>query len=90
MKSKPPKILTLRSIFLGLGLGFFIAGFAYFNDQVVANTFLIGNFLPIGVFGVVLLLLLLVNPLLATLQNSWALRGGEIAVITAIGLAACA
>lgn len=82
--------MTRRSFILGLLLGLFIASFTYFNDQIVGNTFLIGNFLPIGVFGVVLILLLLVNPLLVSIREAWALRGGEIAVITAMGLAACA
>jgi hypothetical protein len=85
-----PGFITFRSVFCGLLLGLFIASFAYFNDQVVQNTFLIGNFLPVGVFGMVLLLMLLVNPILASLRASWALRGGEIAIITAMGLAACA
>ncbi|MCC5844582.1 MAG: hypothetical protein JJU05_10060 [Verrucomicrobia bacterium] len=82
--------MSFRSILLGFLLGLFMATFTYFNDQVVENTFLIGNFLPVGVFGAVLLLLMLVNPLLASVRASWALKGGEIAIITAMGLAACA
>lgn len=90
MKSSSSSPLTFRALILGLCLGLFIAGFTYFNDQVVQNNFLIGNFLPMGVFGIVLLLLLLVNPLLVSLRPSWALKGREFAIITAIGLAACA
>ncbi|MCC5847172.1 MAG: hypothetical protein JJU29_03680 [Verrucomicrobia bacterium] len=92
MKNKIPQssILSFRAVALGLLLGLFIAGFAYFNDQVVQSTFLIGNFLPIGVFGVVLLLILLVNPLLVSIRESLALKGSELAIITAMGLAACA
>jgi hypothetical protein len=88
MKSSSP--LTVRALVLGFLLGLFISAFAYFNDQVVANTFLIGNFLPVGVFGIVLLLLMLVNPLLVSIRPTLALKGGEVAIISAIGLAACA
>ncbi|TVR47693.1 MAG: hypothetical protein EA425_15430 [Puniceicoccaceae bacterium] len=70
-------------------MGLFISAFAYFNDQVVNNTFLIGNFLPVGVFGIILLVLLVVNPLLVSIRPKLALKGGELAVIAAIGLAAC-
>lgn len=82
--------MTYRSVFLGFLLGLFIASFTYFNDQVVYNTLFIGNFLPIGVFGLVLILVMVINPLLATIRSGWALRGGEMAIITAMGLAACA
>lgn len=83
------KLVTRRALLLGFALGLFIAGFAYFNDAVIGSTFLIGNFLPVGIFGPLLLLLLLVNPLLVKLGMT-AFSGRELAVATAIGLAACA
>ncbi len=82
--------MTRRAILLGLALGLFISGFTYFNDFVMKQTLLIGSFLPVSVFGVVVLLLLLGNPLLGAVRRGWPLRASEIAVITAIGLAACA
>jgi len=81
---------TPRAGILGLGLGLFVSGFSYFNDHVVQSNYLIGNFLPVGIFGVVLVLALAINPLLAGLGQRFALRGGEIAVAAALGLAACA
>lgn len=81
--------MTRRSIILGLLLGLFVAGFSYVNDAMVRGTFLIGNFLPIGVLGPVLLLLFLLNPLWAWVTRRSALSGREIAIGAAIGLAAC-
>jgi hypothetical protein len=90
MKNASPSHFTLRSVILGVLLGLFVSGFTYFNDHVVQSNFWIGNFLPVGIFGVVLLIIMVVNPLLAGLRQGLALRGGEIAVATALGLAACA
>jgi len=88
--------VTIRAIILGLLLGLFIAGATYFNDAVVRQTYLIGNHFPIGVFGVVLLLLVTLNPLLGALRDRsglpmrrGALSAAEICLIAAIGLAAC-
>lgn len=90
MKQTTLSNFSFRAVILGVVLGLFISGFTYYNDHVVRNNLLIGNFLPVGVFGVVLLFVMVVNPLLAGLRRDLALRGGEIAVATALGLAACA
>ena len=67
----------------------FVASAAYFNDWVVVQTQLVGNHLPIGVFGVLLLLLLVVNPLLCAAGRRWMLGPRELAIIAALGLMAC-
>ncbi len=81
--------MTWRAIVLGLLLGLGISALTYFNDFVAGQTLLIGSFLPISVFGGISLLLLTVNPLLRLGGQRWPLRGNEIAVAVAIGLAAC-
>jgi uncharacterized protein DUF6785/uncharacterized protein DUF6784 len=81
--------VTRRAILLGLGLGLLIALSTYFNDFVIGQTKLIGNFLPIAVFGSVALVLLGLNPLLSALGRRAALGAGEIAIIAALGLAVC-
>ncbi len=81
--------MSFKAIFVGFLLAAFISGFTYFNDAVMRNTFLIGNFFPIGVFGPALLLLLAVNPLLRACNRNWSLRPAEFAVAIALGLAAC-
>ena len=80
--------MTLRALLLGLLVGFGIAGVTYFNDAVMHQTFLIGNFFPIVVFGL-LTLLLMVNLALRYLGPRWPLRPSELVVMTAIGLAVC-
>jgi hypothetical protein len=81
--------MTRRAIFLGLGLGLSIAWLTYFNDFVIGQTKLIGNFLPIAVFGIVLVLSLGVNPLLSLLGSRAPLGAGELAIIAALGLGVC-
>ena len=80
--------MTLRAVIFGIMLGLVIAAVTYFNDNVVRQTFLIGNLLPIGVFGV-LALLLMANLAVRRLGPLWPIRPSELAVITAIALAVC-
>ncbi len=88
--------MSLRAIIFGLLLGLFVAGTTYWNDAVIRQTYLIGNHFPIGVFGIVLLMLVAGNPLLGFLRDrlGLGLLGGpfksvEICLIAAIALAAC-
>jgi len=81
-------VVNIRAIILGFALAMFVATAAYFNDWVIVQTHLVGNSLPIGVFGVLILLLLTVNPLLRLLGRRWMLGAGELAIIVALGLMA--
>ena len=81
--------MTLRSVFLGLALGAVICGVTFFNDMVLRGTFLVGNYLPISVFGGLLILVLVANPLLRLLSKRTRLQGRELAVIVALALVAC-
>jgi hypothetical protein len=82
--------MSWRAVLIGAGLGLLIAGVTYFNDQVMRQTMLIGHFLPISVFGVIVVGLLGLNPLLRRVGPGWPLRASEVGVIAAIALAACA
>lgn len=77
--------MSVRSVILGLLLGLAICVATYFNDAVIHQTKLIGNFFPVSVFGILVVVLLGINPLLGPGR----LRGRELAMIAAIGLAAC-
>ena len=80
--------MSVRAVILGVLLGLFIAGISYFNDQVIDQTFLVGNHLPIAVFGVVALIALSgVNWLLKLVGRP--MRAGELAVMAALALAVC-
>jgi hypothetical protein len=86
---KKDESLTLRSLFIGLLLAFGISVFTYFNDHVIRQTYLIGNHFPVAVFGPLIALLLLLNPVLRRLGLKNVLSGKEIAVIGAMGLVVC-
>ncbi len=81
--------MTLRAVVLGLLLALLISLSTYFNDWVIGQTQLIGNHLPISIFGLAAFLMLVVSPLLRLAGKNLPFRAGEIAVITALGLVAC-
>ncbi len=81
--------MTIRALIIGILLAAFIGLATYFNDWVIYQTHLVGNHLPIGVFGIVMLLLLVGNPILGVLRGRWRLRPAELAVIAALGLVVC-
>lgn len=81
--------MTKRAVLLGLVGAVTICGITFFNDMVMRGTFLVGNFLPVSVFGTLILFLLLVNPCLGRLGQRAPLRGSELAVIMALTLFAC-
>lgn len=81
--------MTSRSIIIGMLGAITLCATGYFNDEVMDSTFLVGNHLPISIYGGLILFVLVVNPLLARLRRAWALSGREIAVVLVLLLAAC-
>lgn len=81
--------MTFRAAILGLLVGLFIASITFYNDFVVKGTMLVASHLPIGVFGLLAIAVLVANPLLRLLGRAAPLTAGELAVATAIALAAC-
>ncbi len=81
--------MSIRAVLLGLLGATAICAFTFFNDMVMRGTFLVGNFLPVSVFGVLVLFLLFVNPLLACFSKKAPLSGKELGVIVALTLFAC-
>ncbi len=75
--------MTRRSVILGLLGAAFVCGFCFFNDWILRQTYLVGNNMPAAIYGILLLTVLVVNPLL----RRWALSGRELAVIMALTLA---
>lgn len=84
-----PHAVTLRSILIGLLGVIFICGLAPYNDWAVSNTFMIGNFLPIGLVLVLLVVVLVVNSILRAVGPKHVIREAELAVITAMLLVSC-
>ncbi len=81
--------MTIRAVIIGVLLGLFVASATYFNDQIIRQTMLVGNLLPIGIFGVLVLLMMAINPLLAMASPRLAFKASELAIIAALGLAVC-
>ena len=77
--------MTIRAIILGLLGAALICGCSYFNDQILQQTYLVGNNMPITVYGFLILFCLTINPLL----RKHAFKGKELALIIAMTLAAC-
>ena len=81
--------MTFRAVLLGLLAAAFLSGVTYFNDFVLRQSHFVGSFLPISVFGGLIIFTLMVNPLLGRVNRRLAMRGPELAVIMAIVFAAC-
>ncbi|MEI7835388.1 MAG: DUF6785 family protein [Planctomycetota bacterium] len=82
--------MTLRAIILGALAAILIATLGYLNDTIARLNFLVGNHLPILVFGGLIVFSLMLNPLLRRLRPTAALSAGEMAVIVALAMMACA
>ncbi len=81
--------MTVRSIILGLLAAAFITATGYVNDQILKSTYMVGNHLPISVFGLLILFLLVFNPLLKMISPKLALAPKELAVILGAALISC-
>jgi hypothetical protein len=79
-----------RAVVIGLVVTAIICGIAFFHDCVFARgSRLIPHLMPPVVYGGVILLVLLVNPLLRRIRGGWQPSRGELAVVTALALVAC-
>mgnify|MGYP000141500594 FL=1 len=85
-----PRWITWRSILLGTLAAAGVCAIVPFNDYAVANTYMIGTFLPPVLVFSFFIVVVLVNAPLHRLAPRFALRGGELGVIMAMMLAACA
>ncbi|MBS3821246.1 MAG: hypothetical protein GVY16_11570 [Planctomycetes bacterium] len=81
--------MTIRSVIIGLVFGALIAAFGFYNDFYLRLNFIVGNHFPIIVFGGIIAVMLLINPLVALLSPSLKFRSSELAIIMALVLAAC-
>lgn len=82
--------MTWRAFILGLMVTTVICGITYFNDAVLKQNYLIGNYMPIVVFGPALVFIVFLNPLMRRLREGFSLRPSEFALIVTMGMCACA
>ncbi len=80
--------MTKRAIVLGILGAILICTLTYFNDFVLRQTYLVGNHLPVSVFGT-LVVFLFFNAYIYRLSHKIALTGREMALIMAMTLSAC-
>jgi hypothetical protein len=79
--------VTLRSVLIGVACAVFLCGIFYFNDGIVRQPSMFRTFLPVSVFGALMVFVILLNPLLH--RVGMALSGREMAVVMAMMLTAC-
>ena len=72
--------MTLRAVILGVLGAVSIAAVGYINDEVLYLNCLVGNHLPVSVFGLLIVFAAAVNPLLWTLRARWRFQPKELAV----------
>lgn len=77
--------MTFRAVIIGAVLGLLLAVFGYANDWVLKLPYIAADLLPVGVFGLLMLGLLLVNPLMSLLRLRQ-FSGAEWAVMFALVL----
>lgn len=92
--SSPPltgaqRIVTWRAVLLGLLGVAFICGLTPYNDYVVNNTYLVGNFLPIGLLLFFIVVVMLINAPLHLFARRWAFSTGELALALSMTLISC-
>jgi hypothetical protein len=81
--------MTKRAIFIGLAGVVLLSLFAYFNDFLLNQEYMIGTYLPMVIYGGLLISILAIGPLLRFLGLKNGLSGKEYASIVAIMLFAC-
>jgi len=81
--------MSLRALVLGFLLAMLVAVGGHFNDVYMYQTYMVGNHFPVSVMGLLVVLVLVVNPLLRRMRLGRMLRSAELAVIVALPLAAC-
>ncbi|NLG14325.1 MAG: hypothetical protein GX561_09000 [Lentisphaerae bacterium] len=88
--------MTLRAFIVGLLTIIFIGAFCFFNDAVLYQNLLIGFHMPMSLFGMLIPLVILVNPCLVLLYKHTRIRlfrpfsGKELCLIFALVLPTCA
>lgn len=93
--------MTWRSVLLGLVCSIALCCFTYFNQSVMRQSAVVGNYIPLSVYGTLILIVVLVNPLLRRLRGAasrilqhrftrpWAFSGPELAVTITMVLCTC-
>lgn len=80
---------AISAILLGFTGVALVCGLTYFSDAYMRQTYMVGNFMPISVYGGLVFFLLVVNTLLFAIGKRLAFTGPQLALAIAMTLAAC-
>jgi len=81
--------MTIRAVILGLLAAVFIAAVTYLNDHIWLLSQIVSSHMPVFIFGLLVVLAVLVNPLLFLANPNWRLKPKELAVCIMLMLAVC-
>ena len=80
--------MTLRAVIIGLLGAVVLAGTDYLRQEVWGFSSMIGSHLPRGLFGLLVVAVLVINPLLIRYRPRWRFRASEIAIILSLTMMA--
>src|SRR3954468_15544261 len=83
------RAISWRSVSIGTLLVGLVCGITPYNDYVVANTMMVGGYVPVVMVILFFVLVVMVNGLLHRFAPRRALVTGELGVIMAMTLVAC-
>ena len=72
--------MSTRAIVLGLLGAAFIGATGYFNDMIMKQTSLYANFMPMFIYGGLIVFVVAINPVLRRVRAGAQLSGGGLAV----------
>lgn len=78
--------MTIRAVVIALLLTVLFCATCFFNDNLLRQTRMVGSYMPIALLGLLIILVLLVNPILGRIRRGFALTGRELAFLVAIGM----
>lgn len=81
--------MTWRSIICGLILSVALCSVTYFNQSIMRQSAIVGNYIPLSVYGTLIVIVALLNPLLGCIRRSWRFSARELVVILTMVLATC-
>ena len=81
--------VSARAVILGILSACLLCLATITNNHLIHQTHLVGHQMPVFVFGMLILFVALINPLLARFGANAAFSGKELAVVLALTMAAC-
>lgn len=78
--------MTIRAVIIGFIGVLLISSLTFFNGAIMHHTYMIGNNMPIAVYGTLILMLLIMNPLLKITKIIRPFSAPEFAVILGLTL----